>query len=212
MTRFIHGNQHSLHPKKAQETARNSETSWLAGSWQKIQGSKQREIKNQVDEYKNLKKKKRRCSKEAIDWFSMWSNRKLLLKNLCHQKMRLHSACRWSWWSSYVPSTNKLVSKNHRANLSYSRKVSPEVSKLNHVVMNTNQGDQMQFSSDKRSRRKKVNSSLLSTHHSGRWIVLQNGVIDSSILQETFLSVWKCLSYNREKTLELRWDKKNGFT
>ena len=135
MARFIHGNQHSLHPKKAQETARNSETSWLAGSWQKIQGSKQREIKNQVDEYKSLKKKKRRCSKEAVDWFSMWSNRKLLLKNLCHQKMRLHSACRWSWWSSYVPSTNKLVSKNHRANLSYSRKVSPEVSKLNHVVI-----------------------------------------------------------------------------
>ena len=35
------------------------------------------------------------------------------------------------------------------------------------------------------------------------YIVLENTVIDSSILQEIFSSVLKCLSYNEEKT-ELR--------
>ena len=28
--------------------------------------------------------------------------------------------------------------------------------------------------------------SLMSTHHTGRWIVFKNGVIDSSILQKFF--------------------------
>ena len=47
MTRVKHGNQHSQHPKKAQETVINSEVvgNKLASGWQKIQGSKWREIK-----------------------------------------------------------------------------------------------------------------------------------------------------------------------
>ena len=50
----------------------------------------------------------------------------------------------------YLPLTNKLVSKNQRANQNYSRVVSPEVSKPNHAVMNKKQGNQMQFSLEKR--------------------------------------------------------------
>ena len=34
--------------------------------------------------------------------------------------------------------------------------VSPEVSKLNHAVMNKKQGDQMQFSLRKKTRKKKI--------------------------------------------------------
>ena len=33
-----------------------------------------------------------------------------------------------------------------------------------------------------------------------RWIVLQNSLIDSSVLQEIFSSASKCLSWNGEKT------------
>ena len=42
------------------------------------------------------------------------------------------------------------------------------------------------------------------THHSSLWIVLWNRVINSSILLEFFSFVSKCLSWNREKTAELK--------
>ena len=58
-----------------------------------------------------------------------------------------------------------------------------------------------------------MDSSLLSTHHSGRWILLKNEVINSSIPQEVFpfdrKSFPSCIG---EKVLELRWDKNNGYT
>ena len=60
----------------------------------------------------------------AAPWEAIY---KLLLTNICHQKMYTPTFC-WSmiwWWSSYVstelPSTNKLVSTNQRLNKSYSR-------------------------------------------------------------------------------------------
>ena len=56
---------------------------------------------------------------------------------------------KWLYVRTNLPSTNKLVSTNQRANESYSS-YSPEVSKLNHVVINKKQGDQMQFSLEKR--------------------------------------------------------------
>ena len=64
---------------------------------------------------------------------------------------------------AYVPtdltSTNKLVSTNQRASKRNSRiiqkVVSPEVSKLNHAVMNKKEGDQMQFSLEKRLEKRK---------------------------------------------------------
>ena len=40
------------------------------------------------------------CSNEKIDGCSMRSNIKLLLKNMCHQRMHLHSADSWSWLST----------------------------------------------------------------------------------------------------------------
>ena len=49
--------------------------------------------------------------------------------------------------NSDVPSTNKLVSKNQRANESYQEVVSPEVSKT--------QGDQKQFFLEKRLEQRK---------------------------------------------------------
>ena len=50
----------------------------------------------------------------------------------------------------------------------------------------------------------KIGSSLLSAYYSGQWIVLLNGVINSTILQEICWSVSKYLSCNREKTTEMK--------
>ena len=50
----------------------------------------------------------------------------------------------------YLPSANKLVSANQRANLSYSRSSFIRSIKLNHAVMSKKQSDQMQFFIEKR--------------------------------------------------------------
>ena len=47
--------------------------------------------------------------------------------------------------------------------------VSPEVSKLNHPVMNKKQGDQMQFSPERRLEKRKW---IHPTQHNSLWIVL----------------------------------------
>ena len=71
MTRLKHGNQHSQHPKKhkkEQETCK--QVSQLVSGWKEMQGSKQREIKL-------ISKKvwrKRRCSDQEVDCYSMWRN------------------------------------------------------------------------------------------------------------------------------------------
>ena len=56
----------------------------------------------------------------------------------------------------YLPSTNKLVSQQTNGQTKVIQDVvSPEVSKLNHAVMNKKQGDQMQFSLYKRLEKRK---------------------------------------------------------
>ena len=55
----------------------------------------------------------------------------------------------------------------------------------------------MQFSLQKRLEKRKW---IHPTHHISQWIVLWNGVIDSSILLEIFSFVSKCLSCIGEKT------------
>ena len=134
----------------------------------------------------------------------------MLLKNMCHQKRYQHYAGQWSWWSTYVSSTNKLVPTDPQANLSYKKIFLPELSKVNHVIINKKQADQRHFSPKKSIEKRKWIHSPLSTYHSGRWIILQNGITDSSILQRNFSSVSKSISCNREKILGQRWDKKNG--
>ena len=62
----------------------------------------------------------------------MWSNIKKCIIRKC-----IPTVC-CSWWSSFVPSTNKLVSTNHLANLIVQEVVAPELSKLNHAVMSKN--------------------------------------------------------------------------
>ena len=57
--------------------------------------------------------------------------------------------------TSDLPSTNKLVSTNQQANENYQEVLSPEVSKLNHTVINKTQGDQKQFSLEKRLKKRK---------------------------------------------------------
>ena len=57
--------------------------------------------------------------------------------------------------TSDLPSTNKLVSTNQQANESYQKVLSPEVSKLNHTVINKTQGYQKQFSLEKRLKKRK---------------------------------------------------------
>ena len=54
----------------------------------------------------------------------------------------------------------------------------------------------MQFSLEKRLEKRKL---IHQTHRTSRWIVLKNGVFDSSILLEIFSFVSKCLSCSREK-------------
>ena len=75
--------------------------------------------------------------------------------------------------------------------------VSLEVSKLNHTVMNKKQGDQMQFSLEKKTKKKKMNSSNPPYQ-------AMDCVIKWGNRLEMFSFVSKCLSYNREKTAEMR--------
>ena len=67
--------------------------------------------------------------------------------------------------------------------------------------MHKKQGDQKQFSLEKRLEKRKW---IHPTHHTSRWIVLENGLIDSLIILEIFSFVSKCLSCCREKTAEMR--------
>ena len=66
----------------------------------------------------------------------------------------------------YQPSTNKLVSTNQRANERYSRS---SFTKFNHPVINRKQGDQMQFSLEKRLENGKW---IHPAHHTSLWIAL----------------------------------------
>ena len=70
--------------------------------------------------------------------------------------------------------------------------------------MNKKQEDQIQFFSQKKyeNRTKQTDLLLLSTLRNDPWIVLQNWVIDSSMLQEIFTS--KCLSCIDGEKTELR--------
>ena len=133
----------------------------------------------------------------------MWSNIKKCIIRKC-----IPTVC-CSWWSSFVPSTDKLVSTNHLANLIVQEVVAPELSKLNHAVMSKNKEIKCSFLQKKQLEKIGWIHILLSTYHTVGWIVLQNGLINSSILQEISSSVSKSFSCNGEKT-ELRWDKKNG--
>ena len=80
--------------------------------------------------------------------------------------------------------------------------VSPEVSKLNDRKMNKKRGDQIQFSPEKKTLKKRK----WIYHHSSpnNIIIPVHGlcfkIIDSSILKEIFSSVSKCLSCTGEKT------------
>ena len=72
MTRLMHGNQHSQHPKNTRNKKETSETSQLASRWEKIQGSKQRQIE--------LIRKKSWKKEEDVQ------NKKMLKKLLLHVK------------------------------------------------------------------------------------------------------------------------------
>ena len=81
--------------------------------------------------------------------------------------MYLHSADRW--WSSSVALYDQQTNQSQQAieQTKFIQKVvSPDVSKPNHAVMNKKQ-DKKQFSLEK-----KMDSSLLPTHHTGWWIVI----------------------------------------
>ena len=53
-----------------------------------------------------------------------------------------------------------------------------------------------------------MDSSLLSTNHTRRWIALQIEVIDLSILQEIFSICLKMFSYHATEKNQLKGDKK----
>ena len=80
-----------------------------------------------------------------------------------------------------LPSTNNFWKTNEQTKV-IQEVVSPELSKLNHAVMNKNQGNQMQFSLKKWLEKKEnefiIYHRLIGTN---QWIVLENGVIDLSI-------------------------------
>ena len=93
----------------------------------------------------------------------------------------LLSTGRWSrhdWCSyNYYQQTNYSQQINEQTKVILEL-VLTEVSKLNHAVMNKKQGDQMQFSLEKRlviEKRKWIHhicAHSLSTHHTSRWNVL----------------------------------------
>ena len=58
----------------------------------------------------------------------------------------------------------------------------------------------MQFSLERRLEKE---DGFNSTHHTSQWIVLQNGVIDSSILLDVFLICLKMFVMQQRKN---RWD------
>ena len=99
------------------------------------------------------------------------------------------------WLCAYWPTINKETSLNEQMKV-IQEVVSPEVSKLNHAVTNKNQRDQMQFSLEKRLKKRKC---IHPTHHTWRWIVLQNGVFDSSILMEIFFICLKMFIMQQRK-------------
>ena len=59
-------------------------------------------------------KEKRKCSKWETDCCSMWSSniKTIVEKHVLSENVHLHSAGRWSWWSSYVPTISKETSLN----------------------------------------------------------------------------------------------------
>ena len=70
-----------------------------------------------------------------------------------------------------ISKQTSLSKPSGRLKLGIQEVVSPEASNLDHSVKNKKQGDQIQFSPEKDCRKKKMDSLLLLTHHSGRWIV-----------------------------------------
>ena len=96
-----------------QKSTRNNQKlgNKLAGRWQKIQGSNREKSSWYVK--KSEEKEKRRCSKKKIDCRSLWRNIKTVIEEyVLSENVYLHSAGRWSWWSSYVPIINKQTSLN----------------------------------------------------------------------------------------------------
>ena len=102
----------------------------LVSGWQNIHGSKLRKIK--LISKKVWRKKREDVEKKRLrSWLLLFVKqyKKLLLKNICHQKAKknLHSAGRWSdevasYVCTYWPTINKqTVSTNQRPNQSYSR-------------------------------------------------------------------------------------------
>ena len=67
--------------------------------------------------------------------------------------------------------------------------------------MNKKQGGQMQFSLEKRLEKRKL---IHQTHRTSRWIVLKNGVFDSSILLETFHLYQNVYHAAEKKSAEMR--------
>ena len=131
---------------------------------------------NQIDKKKGWKKRKEKRFR-LRSWLLLHVKQ---YKNCCWRTfviwkcIAILTFC-WSliiWWSSYVyvstdlTSTNKLVSKTNKQTKfkNYSRSSFTKASQLNHTVMNKKKGDQINFFSRKKTRKKKMDSSNPSYH------------------------------------------------
>ena len=112
--------------------------------------------------YKKNPRKKKRCSKEGIEWNTFVNAMLiLLLKNMSRQKIYILIFLSMRWWLSTNCRTDWRYSRH-----CFTRSAQPWVSRLNDSVMNKRQGNQIQFSPEKslysiRTRKKHSNSKKL---------------------------------------------------
>ena len=150
-------------------------------SWGKIKWPKQSDI--ELTDKIFCGKRKEKVLKRR-NWFRQCKKvrHKLFLGNMCYRKIQLHLLVndydeivicnQWTNQSSQRNGKSKVIENVFQ----------PEVSKLRYSAMYKRKGDQMMLSTEKYCRWRKIDSSLLSTHHTSQCIVLYIRVKDSSIV------------------------------
>ena len=125
--------------EKGKETATNLETNWrITEDWTvKLE-------RYWVDKSKSLRKKKR-CSKQEIDWSPCESYKDWFWRTYFIRKCTF---CWWMIWSSSIQTSSSQQTIKQTA--VFQERVKSEVSKMNYVVMNKKQSDEIKFSPEKK--------------------------------------------------------------
>ena len=125
--------------EKGKETATNLETNWRITEDWKVKLERYR-----VDKSKSLRKKKR-CSKQEIDWSPCESYKDWFWRTYFIRKCTF---CWWMIWNSSIQTSSSQQTIKQTA--VFQERVKSEVSKMNYVVMNKKQSDEIKFSPEKK--------------------------------------------------------------